>query len=60
MTLASVLLQRAVDERNAYRAVACAALDQLHEQARIIDRLREELREIKDLQRRMACEVFHL
>ena len=43
MTLASALLQRTIDERNSYRLLSLAALDQLYEFQRTIERQREQI-----------------
>lgn len=41
-----------------YRGALFAAVDQLHEQRRTIDRLRDELRDLRDERARLARSVF--
>lgn len=54
MTLPSAALARALSERDDYRLALFSALDQMHEQARTIERQREQLQEARDLWSRCA------
>lgn len=51
-------LERANHERAIYRAMACAALDELHAAQREIERQRIQIAEMRDEQKRYARSVF--
>lgn len=57
-TLQQLALVDALRLSRGYRETLCAALDQLHDAQRTIDRQREQLAELREAQARYARQLF--